>query len=90
MSETSAEIFKESLPMVSNPPKSTRRTPDEILADIKAQKLICQRFDAAMQAEGKHTRGTRRKAAGFAALRAVEFHLRTRVRLPQRQLIRSR
>jgi hypothetical protein len=58
MSETSAEIFAESLPMVSNPPSSTKRTPNEILADIKAQKLICQRFDTAMQAEGKHTRGS--------------------------------
>jgi hypothetical protein len=89
MSETSAEIFAQSLPMVSNPPRSTTRTPDEVEADIVAQKDVLHRYTAALKAEGTWP-PARRKAAGFAALRAVEFHLRTRVRLPQRQLIRSR
>jgi hypothetical protein len=52
MSETSAEIFAQSLPMVSNPPRSTTRTPDEVEADIVAQKDMLHRYTAAMKAEG--------------------------------------
>jgi hypothetical protein len=53
MSETSDQIFAESLPLVSNPPKSTTRSPEEVRADVEAQRSIVARYIAALKSEGK-------------------------------------
>jgi hypothetical protein len=51
MSETSQQIFARSLPIVSNPPSSTTRSPDAVRHDKDAQKVIIDEYITAVLSE---------------------------------------